>query len=154
MFHKAVDLEFKDGTEFELTFSTGEVKCFDMASLIDKYPAISVLNNRNLFLSGKLSGGYGIIWNDEIDIEAETVYEEGTLVRTEKLAGCHAVADALLAARAKAGMSQAELSAASGIDQSDISKIERGLANPSVQTLSRLANGLGAKLEISFSTQT
>ncbi|MCR5523963.1 MAG: helix-turn-helix transcriptional regulator [Clostridia bacterium] len=60
------------------------------------------------------------------------------------------VANALLVARAKANMSQAELSAKTGIDQADISKIERGVANPSVATLKRLANGLGAELTVTF----
>ncbi|MCR5523950.1 MAG: helix-turn-helix transcriptional regulator [Clostridia bacterium] len=60
------------------------------------------------------------------------------------------VANALLVARAKANMSQAELSAKTGIDQADISKIERGIANPSVATLKRLANGLGAELTVTF----
>ena len=45
---------------------------------------------------------------------------------------------------------KAELSAKTGIDQADISKIERGIANPSVATLKRLANGLGAELNVSF----
>ena len=48
------------------------------------------------------------------------------------------------------GISQKELSDLTGIDQSDISKIERGIANPSVNTLSRIAQALGAKLQISM----
>ena len=54
----------------------------------------------------------------------------------------------VLAARADAGWSQKELSAATGIDQSDISKIERGAANPSVNTLRRIASALGCELTI------
>lgn len=53
-------------------------------------------------------------------------------------------------ARARAGMSQSELASAAGMDRSDISKIERGAANPSVQTLDRIAAALGARLQISF----
>ena len=47
-------------------------------------------------------------------------------------------------------MSQSELASAAGMDRSDISKIERGAANPSVQTLDRIAAALGARLQISF----
>jgi len=36
------------------------------------------------------------------------------------------------------------------MDQSDLSKIERGMANPSVQTLNRIASALEARLQISF----
>ena len=51
---------------------------------------------------------------------------------------------------ALSGMSQKQLEAATGIDQSDISKIERGVANPSVSTLERIAKALGGKLAISI----
>ena len=47
-------------------------------------------------------------------------------------------------------MSQLDLSVATGIDQSDISKIERGMANPSVSTLKRIAAAMGSNLKIAF----
>lgn len=62
------------------------------------------------------------------------------------MASSHAVS----AARALAGLSQKQLSALTGIDQSDISKIERGVANPSVATLNRIASALGGKLSITI----
>ena len=58
------------------------------------------------------------------------------------------VASAVASARALSGMSQKQLAAATGIDQSDISKIERGVANPSVSTLERIAKALGGQLAI------
>ena len=57
-------------------------------------------------------------------------------------------ARAIAYARGIKGMSQKELSALSNIDQSDISKIERGVANPSIATLQRLAEAMGGELEI------
>ena len=45
---------------------------------------------------------------------------------------------------------QKQLSEQTGIYQADISKIERGLANPSLSTLKRLADGMGLKLRIAF----
>lgn len=47
-------------------------------------------------------------------------------------------------------MSQEELAIKSKIDQSDLSKIERGCMNPSVKMLKRIADGLGLKLKLSF----
>ena len=47
-------------------------------------------------------------------------------------------------------MTQKELSEITGIDQSDISKIERGIANPSVGTLYRIAAALDSELVISI----
>ena len=60
------------------------------------------------------------------------------------------VAEAVLSACASVGMSQKKLANVTGIDQSDISRIERGMANPSVLTLRRLADGLGVELSVSF----
>ena len=83
MFHKAIELVLKEGTSLELTFQNGEVKAYDMAVLFPKYHQLEALKNRKLFLSGKLMGSYGIIWNDDLDIEAETIYEDGVTVRQE-----------------------------------------------------------------------
>ena len=150
MFHKAVKLEYGEGTTLELTFQDGIVKRYDMSVLFEKYPQLSALKDRELFLSGKLLGGYGIIWNDDLDLEVETIYYDGETIREEKPAAFVMVGEVVLAARAKRGISQKELSDLTGIDQSDISKIERGIANPSVNTLNRIANALDLELKISF----
>ena len=151
MFHKAINLTFKEGTSFEVQFQDGKVKRYDIASLFGKYPQLRALENRDLFLSGKLMGAYGIVWNDDLDIETETIYEDGKTVRTEKAVAENPAAKAVAAARAISGLSQKQLAQMTGIDQSDISKIERGTANPSVSTLERIAKALGGKLTISIS---
>ena len=53
-------------------------------------------------------------------------------------------------ARKESGMTQQELSARTGIAQSDISKLENGNANPSLRTLKRLAAAMGKTLRIEF----
>ena len=150
MFHKAVRLEYDEGTVLELTFQDGRVKRYDMGALFQKYPQLAALKDRELFTSGRLTGSYGIIWNDDLDIEAETIYEEGETVRIEKPAAGIMVGNAMAAARARKGLSQKALSEVTGIDQSDLSRIERGAANPSVGTLSRIAEALDTKLVVSF----
>lgn len=150
MFHKAIALQFNEGTSLEVTFQNGEVKLYDMSVLFDKYPQLSSLKNRDLFLSGKLAGAYGIIWNDEIDIEVETIYEDGVTIKTLPVSANHLVAHAIAEARGKIGISQKDLALKSGIDQSDISKIERGVANPSVNTIEKLVKAMGMKLTITI----
>lgn len=59
-------------------------------------------------------------------------------------------AQAVAAARAVRGISQKQLAQMTGIDQSDISRIERGTANPSISTLERIAKALGGKLTVSI----
>ena len=149
MFHKAINLQFKKGTTLELTFLSGEVKQYDMSGLFNKFPQLEALKNRKLFLKGKLMGGYGIIWNDELDVDTETIYEDGVMIKQVNPA-INAVAWAVYSARVQLGITQSELAQKTGIDQSDISKIERGVANPSVLTLSRIANAMGTEFTVSF----
>ena len=144
MFHKAISMEFLEGTALAVTFQDGTVKRYDMRSLFSKYPQLKALEDRQLFLLGP----YGIVWNDELDIETETIYEDGETIRNEPLFLHNVSAHAVASARAIAGLSQKQLSSITGIDQSDISKIERGIANPSVATLDRIATALGGQLRI------
>ena len=150
MFHKAIDLKLLEGTALEVTFQDGIVKHYDMRMLFAKYPQLRALEDRSLFLAGKLMGAYGIMWNDDLDIEVETIYEDGDTVRKDIITFNQISANAVLSARAAAGISQKRLAALTGIDQSDISKIERGVANPSVATLDRIAKALGGKLSIAI----
>ncbi len=57
---------------------------------------------------------------------------------------------ALIKARNEAGMTQQQLSDRVGMDQAVLSRIETGKANPSINTLQKLAKGLGKKLIIDF----
>lgn len=143
-------MQFKEGTSLAVTFQNGEIKSYDMSVLFNKYPQLTSLKNRDFFLSGKLVGSSGIIWNDDIDIEVETIYEDGTAIGTISVSANHLIGAAISEARAKAGISQKELSLKSGIDQSDISKIERGAANPSINTIERLVNAMKMNLNISI----
>lgn len=60
------------------------------------------------------------------------------------------VMQAMIDARKSTGLTQKQLSEKTGIDQSDISKLESGNANPSLRTLQRLATGMGMKVKIEF----
>ncbi|MGR4870324.1 helix-turn-helix domain-containing protein [Variovorax sp. LARHSF232] len=57
------------------------------------------------------------------------------------------------ALRVAAGLSGGALARESGVSRSMISRIERGTASPSIETLERLASGLGAPLSRLFSDQ-
>lgn len=60
------------------------------------------------------------------------------------------VMQAMIDARKEKGMTQKELSEASGISQADISRLERGTGNPSLRTLQRVARALHMVLKIEF----
>ena len=150
MFHKAIKLTYREGTVLEVRFDDGLVKQYDVSVLFAKYPAMEELRNRSLFLSGKLMGYYGIIWNEELDLETETIYEEGRTIRKGKPAPYRETGEAVMALRAERSLSQKELSLLTGIDQSDLSRIEKGTANVSIKTLSRIAEALDAEMKIVF----
>lgn len=57
---------------------------------------------------------------------------------------------AIVAARVSQNLTQAELAQRTGINQADISKLENGTRNPTVNLLKRLADGMGMALKIEF----
>ena len=57
---------------------------------------------------------------------------------------------ALIEARARAGLSQAELARRMKTTQSVIARLESGRTKPSTRTLSRFAKATGHRLKISF----
>ena len=59
-----------------------------------------------------------------------------------------ALASELMQLRKQMNVTQKQLAAASGIDQADISRIERGELNPTVLTVARLLLPLGRRLSI------
>lgn len=56
----------------------------------------------------------------------------------------------IVEARKAKHLTQKQLAEKTGIDQSDISKIETGNANPALSTLKRLADGLDMILKLEF----
>jgi transcriptional regulator with XRE-family HTH domain len=54
-------------------------------------------------------------------------------------------AELLKSARKRTGMSQADVSRQSGIHVTEVSRMERGLRDPRLSTIYRLADGLGMK---------
>ena len=148
MFVEIIDLKYLDGLKLLATFIDGKIIQYDVGALIERFPQLSALNNRKLFVKGKIDvGGYGIIWNDELDLDAMEVYENGTLVSTIPVTINQQVGYEITRSREKAGLTQVQLSKLSGIDQADISKIERGIGNPSLEKLKKIANALNAKCE-------
>lgn len=79
-----------------------------------------------------------LLQNDEVKTEYERLEPEYQVIR------------AIVTARQEQNLTQQELADRTGIDRSDISKLENGSANPSLRTLKRLAAGLGMQLQINF----
>ena len=57
---------------------------------------------------------------------------------------------AMVDARTSKNLTQKELAERTGINQADISKVENGTRNPSINLLKRLADGMDMVLKIEF----
>ena len=82
----------------------------------------------------------------------EETLENDELLREEweKTEAEYNILRVVLDTRVRLNLTQQELAKRCGIDQSDLSKIERGVLNPSVKILKKIAKGLGKKLKIEF----
>ncbi len=60
------------------------------------------------------------------------------------------IMQAMIDARKESGLTQKQLSEKTGITQADISRLEKGNANPSLRTLQRLAAGMNMRVRLEF----
>ena len=153
MVHRVQEVKTEENLIIEVLFVGGEIKKYDVKNLFSQFPQFKELvNNKALFDKVSVDlGGYGISWNDELDLDAETLWADGILVEIQKPQNInHILAYQLLHAREEAKLTQKELAERTGIYQADISKIECGIGNPSLSTLKRLADGLDMELVLCF----
>lgn len=61
---------------------------------------------------------------------------------------------AIIEGRERSDLTQQQLAEITGIQQSDISRLENGTGNPSLRTLKRLADGMGMRLKLEFVPKT
>jgi ribosome-binding protein aMBF1 (putative translation factor) len=90
-------------------------------------------------------------------IPAEKVFkrwrkEPAYAVAYEAMADEFALAETLIQARAKAGLTQEQLAKRMQTTQAVIARLESGRSKPSTRTLERLAAATGTRLRISFET--
>lgn len=78
----------------------------------------------------------------------EVIFDDNSLKEAKDESVEQAFAEQLITCRRSLGLSQSELSRLTGIQQASISKIERAICNPSLQTLERIANAMGKKIII------
>ena len=84
MFHKIKSVTPLADYVLSVQFSEGVTKRYDVKSLFNKYPMFLPLKeDPALFSSVEVDvGGYGIIWNDDIDIACDELFYNGEIVKT------------------------------------------------------------------------
>ena len=65
-----------------VSFSTGEYKQFDLKPIIENLsPFKALVDVKGLYEQAKIDAGwYGIVWNDDLDLSAVAIYDNGKLV--------------------------------------------------------------------------
>lgn len=152
MYRKIKSVKPLDNLKLSAVFQDGTEKEYNVGALSSVFPQFREFEtNPELFAQVKVdAGGYGISWNDELDLAADEIWECGITVGKQEISLANMVAERLVSARDRVGMTQSCLAEETGIYQADISKIERGLANPSLLTLQRLADGMDMEIRIEF----
>ena len=150
MHYMAIDLKFLEDVTLEMTFQDGKVIRYDMSQMFSKYPQLEELRaNRNLFLNGHLDlTGFAVVWNDELDFDATSIYDDGEVVGQVETPLALQIGFLLAKTRDEMNVTQVELSKKAHIDQGDISKIERGIGNPTLAKINKLFKALGKSLSL------
>lgn len=153
MTHRILEVKTLENFVVSVVFQDGIEKVYDIRSICSKYPQfLTFESNTELFRKVQVDvGGCGISWNDDLDLSSEEIWDNGELTgNVHKVDVLSELGSSLTKARDRAKVTQKELAEKVHIYQGDISKIERGAANPSVKTLQRLAEGMGMRVKIEF----
>lgn len=84
MFHKIKTVSALPEYKLSVQFSEGVTKIYDVKSLFDKIPVFADLkDNAQEFFSVSVDvGGYGIVWNDDLDLSCDELWDNGVQVDT------------------------------------------------------------------------
>ena len=79
MFHKVKNVSPLADFKLKVDFCEGETKIYDVKPLFDEIKGFDALKKDPiLFSKVKVDGGgYGIAWNDEIDLSCDTLWYNG-----------------------------------------------------------------------------
>ncbi len=79
MFYKIKKVKILENYIIEITFQNDIVKHYDVSTLFEKWSVFKQFEtDKNLFQQVQVDkGGYGISWNDEIDLSCNELWENG-----------------------------------------------------------------------------
>ena len=84
MFHKIKSINILPDFCLTVHFSEGVTKEYDMNVLIERIPEFKRLKKQpDLFGEARVDvGGYGIVWDDEMDISCDELFANGVEIKT------------------------------------------------------------------------
>ena len=86
MFHKVKNVKPLKKYTLLVTFQDGTVKTYDISPLFTEIESFTSLQSiSHLFEQVKVdAGGYGIYWNDEIDLSCDELWDNGILLKSSQ----------------------------------------------------------------------
>lgn len=145
--YEGVKLYFLNDNELAVLFTNGITKKIKISLLISKFQNLKPLLDPIFFKTGRLFNG-GIVWNDYVDLDVNQVYDLGETIKSELNTQNILVGYRIKQIRLSKGLNQQELASKCDMDQADISKLESGKLNISINLLQRVVNALDSKIEI------
>lgn len=83
MFHKIKNVFALPEYRLCVQFTEGVTKIYDVKPLFKKIPVFSSLYNNSDFNNVYVDvGGYGIVWNENLDLSCDELWENGTQIST------------------------------------------------------------------------
>ena len=84
MFHKIKSVSPLPNFKLSVQFCEGVTKLYDLAPLFEKIPAFAPLqaDPQEFGCVAVDTGGYGIVWNDELDLSCDELWEHGVQIKT------------------------------------------------------------------------
>lgn len=83
MFHKIKNVAAIPDYRLSVQFCEGVTKIYDVKPLFEQLPIFIALKNEEKFFDVTVDvGGYGIIWNDDLDLSCDELWENGIQVDT------------------------------------------------------------------------
>jgi hypothetical protein len=79
MSYKIVSVKALPGLMLKAFFESGDVRIYDVAPLKERFPVFETLSTTpGLFDRVRVdAGGYGVVWNDEVDLASEEIWFNG-----------------------------------------------------------------------------
>ena len=84
MFHKIRSVTTLDNYVLLVSFCEGITKKYDVKPLFQEIQVFNLLKDEVLFKKVKVDiGGYGIIWNSQLDLACDELYFNGETIKTK-----------------------------------------------------------------------
>ena len=79
MFHKVSSVKPMENFMLAIVFTNGEKRNYDVSAVFNRWDSFKILCTvKGLFEQVKVdSGGYGISWNDDLDLSCDELYKNG-----------------------------------------------------------------------------